>query len=276
MNRLLMFFLFPFATLHAGLDIVIPCIEKDVEILPYVIDGAIENLEDVENIYLVSPTNFIDHPKVIWIDEGSFPFSKEEVARALAKSDSSYQKLLSPGGRVGWFLQQLIKLYAAFVIPDLKSDFLILDADTVFINPVSFYNAEGETLYATSVEKHLPYFEHMKRLHPSFKRFYPKMSGIVHHMLFQKPILKDLFQLVESYHNKPFWEAFCHSVTPGQEHLSGASEYEIYFNFIFSREYPVKIRPLKWSNVTHLRDLEVWKKKGLHFVSSHHHCREDK
>ncbi len=41
-------------------------------------------------------------------------------------------------------------------------------------------------------------------------------------MLFQKEILDDLFDCVETFHQKEFWEAFCLCVAPDQLPYSGA------------------------------------------------------
>lgn len=101
---------------------------------------------------------------------------------------------------------------------------------------------------------HIPYFEHMNRLHRTFVKM-TKHSGIAHHMLFNKNYIKEIFDIVESSHiNKPFWVIFIECV---KEHLkyninyeeSGASEYEIYFNFMI-RHHSDKIilRQLNWTN----------------------------
>ena len=88
--------------------------------------------------------------------------------------------------QVGWYYQQLLKLYAAFVIPDISSNVLIVDADTIFLNPVHFLNAQHAGLYNPGTEYNPPYFEHAAKLIPNFKKLFPQHSGISHHMLFQK------------------------------------------------------------------------------------------
>jgi hypothetical protein len=39
--------------------------------------------------------------------------------------------------RNGWYLQQLLKLYASFVIKDLLNDYLVIDADVYFLKPIN-------------------------------------------------------------------------------------------------------------------------------------------
>ena len=40
--------------------------------------------------------------------------------------------------RIGWYLQQLLKFYAGFVIPDILQRYLIIDCDTHFLKPTKF------------------------------------------------------------------------------------------------------------------------------------------
>jgi hypothetical protein len=89
----------------------------------------------------------------------------------------------------------------------------------------------------------------MKRLHPEFEKVQNE-SGVCHHMVFNKFILDELFQKVESHHSKKtFWKAFLDCVDPREKEKSGASEYEIYFNYLlkFHRER-VLLRSLPFSN----------------------------
>ena len=93
----------------------------------------------------------------------------------------------------------------------------------------------------------------MNNLHPSFKKII-KPSGISHHMIFNKHYIKEIFDLVESYHNKSFWIAFINCVEEHKNHSihtieSGASEYELYFNYMIDKHSElIEIRELNWSN----------------------------
>lgn len=92
----------------------------------------------------------------------------------------------------------------------------------------------------------------MSKLHPQLHKVNNE-SGICHHMLFQKKFLKEMFDLIESYHKKPFYQAFLLSVNPYDILGSGASEYEIYFNYLHifhPKEF--SIRRLNWTNSSHL------------------------
>ena len=73
-------------------------------------------------------------------------------------------------------------------------------------------------------------------------------------MIFQTKYVKELFDMVESFHNDFFYNAFLKVVT--DYNGSGASEYEIYFNFM-QQTHPTEIilRQLNWTNTNDLNTL---------------------
>jgi hypothetical protein len=82
-----------------------------------------------------------------------------------------------------------------------------------------------------------------------------------------------LFKLVESYHNnmKPFWEIFLNMINKNDFLASGASEYEIYFNYmnIYHKNH-ILIRKLNWTNASSLNDYN----KHCDYVSVHWYMRK--
>ncbi len=262
--------IFPFS--KSPIDVVIPSDAKDIPTLEQCIRGIRENGANIRRIVVVSKKRFTDQAE--WFDESNYPFSFQDVASALANRDPDLEKLLfQKGSRTGWYFQQLLKLYAFFVIPDLSPNVLILDADTVFLQPVTFLNQEGGGMYNPGTEYHIPYFEHAARLLPGFQRLFPEYSGVSHHMLFQRPVIEALFEEVEEMHGAPFWQVFCQLVD--RQHLwAGASEYEIYFNYVFSHTNQVSIRKLKWKNIHKQSHIAKYKKKKKHYVCLHSYERK--
>lgn len=254
------------------IDVVIPTASKDIVVLNHCIRGIKENCKNVRRVIVVSPFQITDDAE--WFDEKNYPFTKEEISFYI--NHLNYEQslnYLNNGSRIGWYYQQLLKLYAPVVIPDISTNVLIVDADTVFFRPVEFINNTGGGQYNISTfEYHRPYFEHMDRLLPGLKRVIESYSGIVHHMLFQKPILEDLFNQVETFHQIEFWKAFCLCVDEGQPYYSGASEYEIYFNFAFTKTDQVNIRHLSWMNSGDVGNIENHS-KWYDYVSYHSYMR---
>ena len=68
-------------------------------------------------------------------DEKIFPFTHESIALEIFENNNKALTYLNKSNnRIGWIFQQLIKLYANFIIPNISSNMLILDADTIFLN----------------------------------------------------------------------------------------------------------------------------------------------
>lgn len=221
-------------------DIVIPVGPNDASVICDQLHFTIKNILGYRNIYLISKSP-LEIEGCISITESSFPFTIDTVAKYHGKSS-----------RNGWYLQQLLKLYAGSIISGILETYLVLDSDTFFLKPTAFLeDGTGRPMYAYGKEYHVPYFNHMVKLHPSFKKLSEK-SGICHHMIFQKKYLDEIFALVESRHGCKFYEAFLKQVAPSDFLHSGASEYELYFNYILKYPSEIVLRNLQWKNVPKL------------------------
>lgn len=217
------------------MDIVICVGPNDIDIIHHQIEFTKKNVIDYRHIYIITPKTDIKIDDCIIVDETIFPFSLETVSKYHGKYN-----------RNGWYLQQLLKLYSGIVIPNISEIYLVIDADTFFIKPVKFLE-DGKPLYNVGSEYHNPYFIHMKALHPELIKMVNDQSGICHHMVFETKYIKQLFNLVESFHNEEFYKVFLKCVTDHE--FSGASEYEIYFNFMKKfNPNEIKIRKLKFEN----------------------------
>lgn len=232
-------------------DIVIPLGPNEVMNIHNQIEYTKKNVKGYRNIYIITNTSKNSNLKLddcIIIDESIFPFKMADIA-------SYFYSYNGKNNRNGWYLQQLIKLYSGFIIENILDNYLVIDADVFFFKPIEFIKS-SKFIFTTSNEYHVPYFEHMKRLHPSFNKISNK-SGIAHHMIYNKNYVREMFDLVENFHNSPFWKIFIESV---KEHFkysiehadSGASEYEIYFNYMLQYHKDIVIiRELNWANVNY-------------------------
>jgi len=175
-------------------------------------------------------------PDTRWMCEDVFPFKKAYIDTQFRHPERS-----------GWYLQQLLKIYAPIVLTNLSDTFLIVDADVVFHHPVTFVR-DGRIQFNVGTEYHIPYFEHMEGLLSGMRKI-NSASGICHLMPMKRHIVASLIAKVESQHAKPFWSVFLDCVPLREYHGSGASEYEILFTFTqlyFPGE--MEIRPLEWKN----------------------------
>jgi hypothetical protein len=241
-------------------DIVIPVGPNDLSIISSTIQYTRANVLNYRNIYLVSK-NEIKLDGCIYVSEDQFPIQIETLKQMRDFRD-----------RAGWYYQQIIKLYAGKCIPDILEHYLVIDSDVYVLKPTTFMKYDSP-LFATGTEFHPPYFEHMARLHPSFTRKM-NVSGICHHMLFTKSHLEELFQLVENHASngqgyRPFWKIFLETLSdPIPE--SGASEYEIYFNFMLQyHKHDMLIRNLSWNNCHSLSEAQP----DNDYIAVHHYMR---
>lgn len=240
-------------------DIVVCLGPHDINKIDLMMTYTKQNVIGYRNIYIISYDKGINVEGCITIDEKIFPFNIEYIRQNTSRTYSE--------DRSGWYLQQLLKLYACICIDNILDNILIIDCDTFFYNKVCFF--EGNIpLYNFSSENHAPYFNHMLKLHPKLQKYDAEKSGICHHMVMQKYVILNLFKLVETYHNKPFYQVFIECINPNDH--SGASEYEIYFNYMlkFVSKDLYKLRRLDYTNTSY-KEIANNKYSKYHYVSYH-------
>lgn len=239
------------------MDVVIPCHPKDYEMLNMCIAGLKDNITNVSNVYIISPHKFTTvSPDIKFVCDAEFPFSHADVKSLLPESES---------GVIHWYFQQLAKMYAPTVIPNLSENFLVLDADVVILKPISFFSTTGAPRfgYTLSDESDNKYTRHFKRLNPKFiLKDDPYMCAVCDFQVWNKNTLKDLVEDMGG------WKKFLEHVTENQ----GASEYEMYFHYYTStRKKPYELMSeLVKTNSTQVSQLHRYKDEGYHVVSFHH------
>lgn len=222
-------------------DIVILVGPNDKAIIYDQIKYTKQNIIGYRNIYLITYDPSITIDGCITINENSFPFNIETVAKYHGKLE-----------RNGWYLQQLLKLYAGKVIPDILDKYLLIDSDTFFLKPTTFIE-NNKCLYNYGTEYHKPYFHHMKKLSEGLTRIDNNKSGICHHMMFETKYIDKLFNSIETKHKDLFYNIFLKYVSKNEASRSGASEYEIYFNYMLKyNPDKIKVRKLNWKNTNKL------------------------
>lgn len=148
-----------------SLDAVIVTTGKDSRTFEKSIISALRYLIDVNIFYIISPgaseleekihkrysTNddwtLKYKSRVRFVDEKIFDFKYENVTATMVESvhqkgvyplqagQSTFEKTVY--GKYGWFLQQLLKLYAGRVLN--LNDYILLDSDLIWFRNVSLY-----------------------------------------------------------------------------------------------------------------------------------------
>lgn len=202
------------------MDVLIPAIPRDAEVVPLVIEGIRKNVRHpVGSVYLVGPAHeglrevarnagaqFVDEWEMLPLGLKQFRFSPRGIDRR------------------GWILQQLIKL-SGFNISSAEN-LLVVDADTVFVRAVAFDEPAGAVLMYSD-EFYAPYFDACRKLLGRGKSF--PFSFVAHAMRFERPAMENLHAAIEAHTGKPWMEAIIESLDPNE--ISGFSEYETYGNF---------------------------------------------
>jgi hypothetical protein len=132
--------------------------------------------------------------------------------------------------RMGWYLQQYLKLAAASEGQDSET-ILIWDADTVPLRSLSFVDPQGRLVYYTGREYHLPYFKLIERLIGLTKQI--NRSFIAQCLIAKSGWVRDFFRELEEIHKVPWYEALSSLIDFNE--LSGFSEYETLGTYCLAR-----------------------------------------
>ncbi len=246
-------------------DILFLCHEKDKDILKESLKYAKKNVLGYRKIFLLSKKNYFSRDKDIeFVNEGIFPFDKEEIAR------------YAPLGRAGWYFQQFLKLYFFKVMgKKVLENLLIIDADTIFLKKTEFFE-NGKPLYNVEIGYHQPYYEILEKIF-GFGRQSNDFSGITHHMIFQRRYIEDIFRIGSRNGKKEFWKEIMENIN--KETVSGFSEYDLYFNYMLTKHPDrIKIRKIRFIEFPNYNKevINIAKFLGYYYLSAHDYLREKK
>lgn len=211
----------PFQTDYKKIDLVIPTISKDFEILKTVIEAAKKHVRnEIENIYIVSKK---DGALEKFCNESGFVFINEDSVLGYGKNTIDYT--VHGVDRSGWMFQQLLKLSGELFVKN--DDYLVIDSDTILINPHSFIEND-KFVFLQSEEWHEPYFESFQMLFG-----YPAktaLSYISHMMIFNCNLLKQMKIELEEKQQMNWDKAY--SSTANNREASCVSDYDTYANWV--------------------------------------------
>lgn len=240
-------------------DIVISSCKKDEFVLQKAIESIKKYVKGYRRIIVVSNEKLTDADGVEWFDEKRYPFTVKDMYDYMDKlvPDEKRRRKVS-------YINQLIKLYAHKVIPDLLDNILIYDSDIVFIKETFFFD-DDKPLYGNrivSLDPYQQYLNHHLQLHPSFdfgnklelniklKKKGDFCSGICHHIMYNKEIIQEMINLVEKQHNKLFWKFYLNRVdTRDKNHMKHCepANCELYYNYVnLFHPDKIRVRPITW------------------------------
>jgi hypothetical protein len=219
--------------------------EKDRDVLALTLDGALKHLRHVQRIWVVSrrPIHSPD-PRVVWSPEpsdGQLP-SLDQLEDLWQSRNPRLTR------RASWVYQQLLKLGAGAYIDGLSESYLALDADVIFLRPISFSLGDRVRFpYSRAAENNPPYRDAYRRLlgYDATTDF----SLIAHHMLFDRALLGELWREIEKRHQTPWYDAFVEAVD--YSCASPISEMDLYGWWVLEHHPELAVhRQVHWHDVS--------------------------
>lgn len=230
-----------------AVDVVIPTVSKDHELLEIMLEGLRKNLcHHINKIYIVAEadpeiTEFCRKNDCHLIDERSvLGYGKEAIHYNVNGVDRS-----------GWIFQQLLKLSGERFV-EMK-DYLVIDSDTVLINKHNFIEG-GKFVFLESEEWHEPYFRSFRKMFGYETR--NSLSYTSHMMIFNTDKLREMKKEMEKHHDAPWDKVYLSTID--QNEASCVSDYDTYANWMLCN-FPDRIlnKPFYNKGLTrsHLSDL---------------------
>lgn len=206
------------------IDVLIPAIEKDLRVLPYVIDGIKRQVKHpIGKIMIVAPKS----PKIEQLcRQKGCKFVNENTVLPITKNHIHYRN--KRWDRSGWLFQQLLKLGGDRIAS--QKSFLVMDADTVLIRP-HIFKQDGKTVFYCRSWSQPQYFKNYRKLMGK-KRSAPT-SFVTHYMLFEKSKLASMKKAIEARHGTSWYNAIIRNINKAS--MFAFSEFETYGNFLYTR-----------------------------------------
>ncbi|UZJ37310.1 DUF6492 family protein [Prosthecochloris sp. SCSIO W1103] len=240
------------------IDVIVPFHQKDADTFRWCIQGIKQNIEFSR---VIAITHKLSKNHVI--DAGADFFDEEHVIKGLTAQSQSFKLW-------GWYYQQILKLgMANWVDTDY---YLVVDSDTVFLNPVTFFTDNGKPLYCTGNEYHKPYFQSFENI-LGFKA-QREYSFVTHHMVFNRYIVQEM---QKKFQTDCVW--YQQIINTAKTSMHAFSEYETYGHYIKNlHQEELNLRSLEWANIAQPPSKKLFKRLSKHYdyCSTHLYLRKDK
>ena len=219
-------------------DIIIPVAFRDYIFLKKTIKYIKKNLT-ANHIYIITHTDMLDiMPSSIRNDLQCIIVDENAIIDSISynKIKNLLIKYLYKDQRVGWYLQQFIKMGFAQSKYCNTDYYLSWDADTLPVKPIEFFSNDDHPYFDMKSEHHQPYFDTIEKLFKISNT--NSKSYIAEHMMFNRKIMN---QLINEIENNEFllgdnWaEKILSSGNPNDQFVF--SEFETYGNYCYNK-YP--------------------------------------
>lgn len=237
------------------IELLVVCGPKDISILPFCIGSVLQfSSNPVSKIMVVA------RAKDIALIEKQIKDTKASGKIEIAIISEDYLIPFSVRSslrekfekRYGWILQQLIKVKYASESQSMA--ILVIDADTVLLQPLRGIDTEGRQHLSYAPEKHASYIEFLKYIKVPTKR--PYFSTVTHHMIIQPTIMRELLVEIGTESLNKLAEKIL-EFSGDTDESPVSIDYEMYGQFL-RLKYPEKIEYHRFCNLSVHRTPEVF------------------
>ena len=190
--------------------------------------------------------------------------------------DRLIEKMLpNTTGRLGWYLQQFIKLAVLYEARP-HENFLIWDADTVPIKTIYFFRETGEVEFYTGTEAHNPYFDLTQKLLGFGKT--ASFSFIAQCLPYKGTWANQFFKFIQDKFSVSYEKSLLDLINFNEE--SGFSEYETLGSFVYSKHpQQIKVKQTSWlrnGNALIGSPENIWREPYKQLITKYDHVTFEK
>lgn len=206
-------------------EVISVCSVKDIDVWTVAATKIIENIKASHYTVIVPDSQVqlfsgvTSAPYQVKPESQFVGNAKEKITQVLTKSNQD---------RVGWYLQQFVKIAAVLAHQD-DDLVLIWDADTVPVKPLHFIDQEGRLIYYKSNEYRKSYFVYIEKA-LGLKRT-QDFSFIAQSFVIKVAWVKGLLQSLEGKTQLPWVDAVLSQLDPAEP--AGFSEFETMGSWIW-------------------------------------------
>jgi hypothetical protein len=199
-------------------EVISVCSSKDIDVWTVTSNHVLEFIR-AERYTVIVP----DRELELFLSVTSAPYQVKPESQFVGNAkDKIIQRLdINNQDRVGWYLQQFVKI-AAILENDPASTVLIWDADTVPLKPLEFINPQGKLMYYQGEEYRKSYFDFIE-LALGLQRT-QSFSFIAQSLTTKVSWAKELFDSLEGSTKIPWMDAILFHLNPAEP--AGFAEFE--------------------------------------------------
>jgi hypothetical protein len=227
---------------NSSLEILYVAKAEDIQLLHYSVSKSIKNtINEIKCVTVIVPDSDQSRVKDS-LRHITFPINVIPESLVVDSDVVELIKLKKPD-RFGWILQQV--LVAQYILNSNSKNILVVDADTVIINPQAWVGDDGVQILLPTYELHAPYYDFFQS--KSAKYPVPQFSFVSHHMLIQTDIFKEVFGIWNGSVRKALNDALDYAAVG--ENSPFDLKYEIYAQYLI-KNYSQLIKFVKWANLS--------------------------